>query len=198
MGLSRSMLVVPALCIMTGMAMAAAEPAGDVPALLKQGHALVDAGNLAGASEYFARALRADPGNTGAAMALGTTMVRLGRFREALEYLEPVVASQPQNFVARNNVAWVLVTADDENLRDPGRALRLVREARALAPRDYHVLNTASEVEYACGQYDEALAAAEAALRHARAARAAPETLAAYQAQVEKCRQATEAFQLAE
>jgi tetratricopeptide (TPR) repeat protein len=188
-----------ALCLaLLPPAIAHAQPSTNVEAVVDEGFRFVREGDLEAASRAFASAVRMAPDHRKAAMALGTVYVKLGRDREALEILEPIVAADPANHVAKNNVAWVLVTAGDPSLRNQQRALRLAREAWALAPKDYHVLSTVAEVEFACGQYEEALRAAEDAVRAARAANADPNQVAGYEQQVEKCRQATEAFLLAE
>ena len=188
-----------AVClILLPPAIASAQPATNVEAALDEGFRFVSEGDLDAAARSFAVAVKTAPDNRKAQMALGTVYVQLGRHREALEILEPIVLADPANHVAKNNVAWILVTTDDASLRDERRALQLAREAWTLAPKDYHVLSTVSEVEFACGQYEEALRAAEDAVRAAREAKVDPRQVSAYEKQAEKCMQATEAFLLAE
>jgi tetratricopeptide (TPR) repeat protein len=164
---------------------------------MEQGFACVQSGNVTGAVEHFEAALRSEPNNRKVATALGAAYAQVGLDRQAVQVLEPVVKAEPANYLAKNNLAWVLATTEDSGVRDGRRALQLARETLALAPNDFHVMNTVSEAEYVCGRYEEALRMAESALTAAAGASqgAVPPT---YREQVEKCRQAVQAFQLAE
>ncbi|HEY8240057.1 MAG TPA: tetratricopeptide repeat protein [Kiritimatiellia bacterium] len=170
----------------------------NAPTAMDQGFACVKTGDFASAVSHFQAALREDPNNRKAAVALGSTYQELGRDEDAVSVTEPVVAAEPENFIAKNNLAWILATSDDADVRDAPRGLQLAREALALAPRDFRVMSTVSEAEYASGHYEEALRLAESALKMASTVQGMEEHLSTYRAQVEKCRQALQAFELAE
>lgn len=55
-----------------------------------------------------------------------------------------------------NNLAWLLLTSTDQNLRDPKRALILARSAAELRPLP-HVLDTLATAFWANGYIDEAI-----------------------------------------
>jgi tetratricopeptide (TPR) repeat protein len=82
-----------------------------------------------------------------------------------------------------NNLAWLLLTAQDRNLRDRQRALTLARTA-ALGKEHGYVLDTLATAYWANGLRDEALAT------QAKAIRIDPENRAYYREQMEKFRRA--------
>jgi Flp pilus assembly protein TadD len=174
----------------------AEEAVTNAPTETELGFESARAGDFGGAAAHFEAALRENPNNRKAAVALGSTYEELGRDAEAVRIIVPVVEAEPGNFVAKNNLAWILATSDDADVRDAKRALQLARDALLLAPADFRVMSTVSEAEYVSGHYAEALRMAESALKSASAVKGA--ALATYRDQVEKCRQALQAFELAE
>jgi tetratricopeptide (TPR) repeat protein len=70
---------------------------------------------------------------------------------------------QQANPIALNNRAWELANAP-AGIRNPGRALVLIREAVQRRPDDATLLNTLGVVEYRNGRYREAAASLEKSL----------------------------------
>src|SRR5262249_49428327 len=68
------------------------------------------------------------------------------------------VGSEPMVPSIKNDLAWLLVTCPETNLRDPVRAVPLARQAVAGDPRPPY-WNTLGVVEYRAGHWQEALAA---------------------------------------
>ncbi len=62
----------------------------------------------------------------------------------------------PDNPETLNNLAWLLLTSADPEIRDPQRALSLARLAAELAPVP-HVLDTLATAYWAIGDVDEAI-----------------------------------------
>ena len=69
---------------------------------------------------------------------------------EAVKTYERVILLEPSKARALNNLAWILVTAPDEQLKDKERALVLAKKAADLN-RSPHILDTLAEAYYANG-----------------------------------------------
>lgn len=140
--------------------------------------------------------LRRDVHHAVALTLVATTLAELGRQREAVRLLQQLARDHAGDYVVLNNLAWLLATAADPALRDPAQAVDLARQSLLLAPDNYSVWSTVAEAYYRSGRYDMALRAAEQALELARAQQAEGSRLATYAEQVQKSRQAVEAFTL--
>ena len=80
----------------------------------------------------------------------------MGRLKEAVETYERVIDLDPSRAVALNNLAWIMVTAPDKDLRDRQRALVLAKEAVKLE-RSPIFLDTLAEAYYENGLIPEAI-----------------------------------------
>lgn len=80
----------------------------------------------------------------------------MGALDKAIESYEKILSLDPKQASSLNNLAWIFVTAPDEDLRDPKRALELAKRAVAL-DRAAHCLDTLAEAYYVNGYIDEAL-----------------------------------------
>jgi len=76
---------------------------------------------------------------------------------------ENIIMLHPDDGVALNNLAWILATAEDEELRDYPRALSLAQRAVAIT-RSPTFLDTLAEAYYVNGYYEDAVAAIQEAL----------------------------------
>lgn len=77
---------------------------------------------------------------------------------KALEAYLQVIAKNDKNYVAYNNYAWLLVTADDEKLRDPHKALPYAQKAVDLSgSRESFALDTLARVYFQLGDVDKAI-----------------------------------------
>ncbi|MBW6496007.1 MAG: tetratricopeptide repeat protein, partial [Burkholderiaceae bacterium] len=72
-------------------------------------------------------------------------------WKEASGHYQQVVAKQPANVAALNNLAWALF-----QLKDPA-ALAWAEKAAALAPRAAPVIDTLGTVQSAAGQHAKAI-----------------------------------------
>jgi tetratricopeptide (TPR) repeat protein len=79
-----------------------------------------------------------------------------GEYARAIAALEAFVAMNARAAVARNNLAWYLLTAEPPELRDPQRALPYAKEAVKLQPAAGDFLDTYLSVLLALGRRDEA------------------------------------------
>jgi Zn-dependent protease with chaperone function len=124
--------------------------------------------------------IREEPGNLALHETLAMVHHQLGQERPAAETYERILELDPEHTVSLNNLAWILVTAKDERLRDPVRALELSGRAVAL-DRSPVYLDTLAESLYANGLKEDAMKASQEAL-----ARAADKDKAFYQRQLER------------
>lgn len=98
---------------------------------------------------------------------------------KALAAYEKALALEPVNAVIMNNLAWLLLTAEDREIRQPRRALTLARSAAALKEEGY-ILDTLAVAFWANGLGEEAVNT------EMRAIRTDPENRKYYQAQIAK------------
>jgi Zn-dependent protease with chaperone function len=102
---------------------------------------------------------------------LATIYHERGKYKKAIETYEKIIGMDGEEPVALNNLAWLLVTVPDEQLREPARALALAKKAVAL-DRSAIYLDTLAEAYYANGFTKEALKAIDEAIAVARVNRA--------------------------
>ena len=108
--------------------------------------------------------LAADPHNADYNMALGILAMEDDNEPKAFDYLSAALKLDPQNPEALNSLAWLLATAKDPEIHLPQEALALALEAVKRAPLP-HIWDTLAEAYYVNGDYENALAAARAALQ---------------------------------
>ena len=90
-----------------------------------------------------------------------------GELRETIKLYERVLSLDANQPIALNNLAWILVTADQAELRDKKRALALAQRAVALE-RSPVYLDTLAETLYANGFALEAVETIQEAIALAR------------------------------
>lgn len=74
----------------------------------------------------------------------------MGEYGKAVEAYEKIISLDPNQSVSLNNLAWILLTAPDERLRDKDRGLVLAKRAVALE-RSAVFLDTLAEAYYVNG-----------------------------------------------
>lgn len=111
--------------------------------------------------------IREQPDNGLWLQLLGDLHYSLDREEEALNAYGQALRLAPANTEALNNLAWLLLTAQDTRLRNPERALILAQKA-ATENRTPHILDTLATAYWANGNREEALALETEALAMAR------------------------------
>lgn len=101
--------------------------------------------------------------------------------QKAIAAYEKALALTPMNAEVNNNLAWLLLTAKEPQLRDPERALTLARTAAMLKEQGY-IFDTLATAYWANGLVEEALIAEIKALRMD------PDNRLYYQGQMERFR----------
>jgi tetratricopeptide (TPR) repeat protein len=80
-------------------------------------------------------------------------------------HVEQAVLRCPAEALARNNLAWHLVTAKEKELRDPRRAVALARLAVEARPAHGDYWNTLGMALYRAGELAEAIIAMQQSMR---------------------------------
>ncbi|MHB1184834.1 MAG: M48 family metalloprotease [Desulfobulbia bacterium] len=125
--------------------------------------------------------IQEQPGNGLWFQVLGDLHYSRNREPEARDAYEQALRLSPANTEALNNLAWLLLTAQEPGLRDPEKALFLAQKAAA-ANRTPHVLDTLATAYWATGNREKALAIEEEALTRTKTHQAF------YRSQMEKFR----------
>jgi Zn-dependent protease with chaperone function len=95
---------------------------------------------------------------------IGDLMVTRKMEEKALLAYERALSLEPSNPEILNNLAWLLLTAERLDLRDPLTALTLARAAATLQPKGY-ILDTLATAYWANGLIEEAVYAERQAMR---------------------------------
>jgi tetratricopeptide (TPR) repeat protein len=127
--------------------------------------ARLDATDPQEAADTLAAALAGGLDQPALHFGLANAFDRLGRQAEAIEHYRIALGGKPDSIEGANNLAWLLATARDPGLRNPGEALAwALAAARASGRSDPRVLDTLAVSLAAAGRFDEAVAELDAAL----------------------------------
>ena len=113
----------------------------------------------------FEEAVRLDPSMADAQNNLGWMLSKSGRSDRGLVHLREAIRLRPDWDLPKQNLAWILATDPSDGIRDPATALELARETCATASPAPPQLETLAAALAAAGNYEEAIATAQAALR---------------------------------
>ena len=122
---------------------------------------------------------RLEPANSLWPILLGNFLQSRKLEQRAVEAYERAIRLSPDNAEVNNNLAWLLLTAQNESLRNPERALELAEIAVRLKEHGY-ILDTLAVAYWANNRIEEAL------LAERRAIRLDPRNRPYYQRQMEK------------
>ena len=129
------------------------------------GIVLVQQGALEEAAAQFAAALQAQPDNADAHYNLGDVFLRQQRTEKAIpEFRQALRLKSDWPPAALNNMAWLLATHPDPNLRNGPDALELAERACGLTGHaDISLLETLAAAQAECGQFTAAITTARQA-----------------------------------
>jgi tetratricopeptide (TPR) repeat protein/serine/threonine protein kinase len=132
------------------------------------GTALKAQGKLDEAIAAFRKAIELDPTNADARFSLGTALHLQSKWEEAIAAYRKTIELDAKYPNARiglaevlANLAWTLATDPLPGRRDPGRAVKLAKEAVELKPRESAIWNTLGVAQYRAGKWKDAIAALE-------------------------------------
>jgi tetratricopeptide (TPR) repeat protein len=130
---------------------------------------LMNEGRYADARRQLERALDLMDETPEIHAGLATTAEHLGDSRAAIQHYRAALRLRPGWTQPANNLAWLLATHPDPELRDPEDAIRIAEPLRDdTGERDPAVLDTLAAAYAAAGRFDAARRTAEAAIRLAR------------------------------
>jgi Zn-dependent protease with chaperone function len=95
---------------------------------------------------------------------IGDIYLNKGNIELAVPAYESAIALNPDNPNTLNNLAWLLATSENNDLRNPQKALEYARKAIALKKTPY-IWDTLAEALYANGRITEAINAEKQALK---------------------------------
>ncbi len=120
---------------------------------------------------------------------IGNVYYERQNLERAASAYEAAIVLDPKNSDALNNLAWLLATSDNPNLRNPQKALQYAQKALSLKKAP-HIWDTLAECFYANGRNTEAIEAENQALLLSPA-----EDRPIYEKQVHKFKQAMKGVQ---
>lgn len=120
------------------------------------------------AERYLTRTLEINGTFWTAALNLGFVLSEQGRPRDAVAVLRDAAGRGCSEPGVLNNLAWMLATRADPQIRNPKKALEYARRCVALEPDNPVYLNSQAAALAANGKHAEAIVTAEKALARAR------------------------------
>ena len=118
------------------------------------------------ALQNYLRALQLNPQNRQAHINTAEVYLGMGRPKEAIGHYRQALRLKGDSLNVLNNLAWILATHEDAEIRDGTEAVRLAKQACHLA--DYKVprcLDTLAAAYAETGQFDQAVKTAEQAIQ---------------------------------
>ena len=133
-------------------------------ALDNLGNALATQGRFEEAIESFGQAIQANPNHPETFLHLGMALDQTGRIREAAAQYRKALKLNPDLVGALNNLAWILATSPEDDLRNGAEAVQLSERACELSHYQEPLLVGTLAAAYAeAGRFPEAVATAEKA-----------------------------------
>ncbi len=125
------------------------------------------------------RRIAADGDDPELFFVLGNIYYEKHMFEQAEQQYRTALSLSPQEPEVLNNLAWLYATADDEDVRNPEKALSLALRAARLAPKP-HILDTLAESYFLNGNYEKAVITIRKAIARK------PQNIEYYRQQLEK------------
>jgi len=140
-------------------------------ALNNLGNALVARGRFDEAIASFRQAIRANPSRPETFVHLGMALGQTGHTREATVQYREALRLNPNQAGALNNLAWVLATSPDDQLRNGAEAVSLAERACELTHYgEPQFMDTLATAYAEAGRFPEAVTTEERAAQLATAA----------------------------
>jgi protein O-mannosyl-transferase len=114
----------------------------------------------------LSKASLSDPANADIYLKLGAAYLQIGKYSPAIGNWEKAAQFQPSNAGLLNNLAWLLAAANDNSIRNGGKALEYAQRACKLT--DYQnpaYLDTLAVTYASCGRFSEAIKTAESGIQ---------------------------------
>lgn len=105
------------------------------------------------ACTLFRSMLKTEPDDLQATIGLGTCLLQMRRYKEALDILGLLQERLPDDPALKNNIAWICAISPDPAIRNPAKAVRFAQQAILTMPGDADIWNTLAEAHFAAGEY---------------------------------------------
>ena len=133
-------------------------------AYLNLGSILFGQGRTDEAIALWRKAASTLPEDAGFHTLLGDEFLKKGLPKDAIAEYEHATRIFPRDFVARNNLAWLLATSSDGSIRDGERAIGLAEQAAQLSSsKDANHLRTLAAAYAEVGRFSDAVTVAQQA-----------------------------------
>lgn len=123
------------------------------------------AGRYSEAADNAEAALNIDPNLVSAHKALEVALLAGGHFRKAVVHMKRFLEIDPNNIDTKNNLAWILATSPDPNIRNPSEAIRFAQETcKATNFKAPNALDTLAAAYASDGRFADAVETAQKAI----------------------------------
>ncbi|MEX2607087.1 MAG: tetratricopeptide repeat protein [Kiritimatiellia bacterium] len=164
----------------------------------QEAHQLLQQGKAESAVEIFKQTLALNPEELNIHVALADSYYAAGAYTKAVEHYQFVLNRDPLHFQSLNNLAWLLSSVDNPELRNLEQARVLGERARLIRPNSHHVWSTLAQVYMHTDKYAEAEQAITNALTIAQQTRVSLKVVVNYLLQRDRARVAHEATSILE
>ena len=121
-------------------------------------HALYSAGNTSASIDDYRKAYELDSANPSRAIDHADALQMVGRWQEAANQYRIAASLAPDSVRAKLNLAWLLATCPDENIRDANQALSITQKLEEVpADEQFRYIDTYAASLAATSKFDEAL-----------------------------------------
>jgi tetratricopeptide (TPR) repeat protein len=126
------------------------------------GQLLRKSGSWQAAADAYLAAVRSNPTDLPTELNLASVLPHLGRSREAITWFNKVLIENPTSVEALNNLAWLLSTSPDSDLRDGARAVQFAEHACSLTDfKTPAFLGTLAAAYAEAGRFGDAVTTAQ-------------------------------------
>ena len=141
-----------------------------LPAIVNLGMAFYHAGNAQKAQEHLSVVRRMEPSFVGSEVAMAIQREKEGLPDQSIKLYREALRRSPNNTTALNNLAWLLATQADKQLRNGAESLQLASHAVKLTQRkNGALLGTLAAAHAELGQMELAIRTAEEGIAVAKA-----------------------------
>lgn len=110
------------------------------------------------AIEKYSAALKEDPAHFTSLRGRADAYLSVGKHPEAVADFEEALKLQPRDSGVLNNLAWVLATSPEDNVRDAKRAIEVALDACKVTDyKQAHILSTLAAAYAESGDFDKAI-----------------------------------------